>query len=75
MNGTNLGTAKLTDTVNPILVDSDGYATLVTAPSAIAVTTAGFQIGCLNVDTTIGKLYINTGNTTTPTWTVVGSQT
>ena len=74
MQGTNFGTAKLTDTVNPLFVDSNGYGVLVTAPSSALVTTAGFGIGCLLVDTTIGKLYINTGNTTTPTWTVVGSQ-
>ena len=74
MNGTNFGTAKLTDTVNPWLVDSNGYGMLVTAPSSTLVTTAGFQVGCLLIDTTLGKLYINTGNTTTPTWTVVGSQ-
>jgi hypothetical protein len=74
MKGTNLGTAHLTDTVNPIFVDGGGNGILVTAPSAGAVTTAGFQVGCLLIETTAGKLYINTGSTTTPTWTVVGSQ-
>jgi len=74
MNGTNLGTQPLTSTVNPTLVDGGGYGLLVTAPSATLVTTAGFQVGCVLIDTTLGKLFINTGNTTTPTWTVVGSQ-
>jgi hypothetical protein len=30
--------------------------------------------GSLCTDTTNGKLYINTGTTASPTWTVVGSQ-
>lgn len=74
MNGTNLGTGALTDTVNPTLVDGNGYGLLVTAPSAGAVTGAGYQIGCLLQETTAGKLYINTGTTASATWTVVGSQ-
>jgi hypothetical protein len=31
--------------------------------------------GALLVDTTNGKLYINTGTQAAPTWTVVGTQT
>lgn len=31
-------------------------------------------IGALLVDTTNGKLYINTGTQASPTWTVVGTQ-
>jgi len=58
--------------VYPMLVDQNGYGLMVTGTSATAI--KGFQIGCLLVDTTIGKLYINTGTTTTATWTVVGSQ-
>lgn len=48
---------------------------------AVAETTPGVNAsglgapkGGLLVDTTNGKLYINTGSDTTPTWTVVGSQ-
>lgn len=75
MNGTNLGTGSLSDTVNPTLVDVNGYALLVTAPSSAAIaSTAGYQVGCLLQETTAGKLYINTGSTTSATWTVVGSQ-
>jgi hypothetical protein len=74
MNGTNLGTTALNATYNPWLADSNGYGILVTAPSAGAVTTAGFQIGCLLLEMTAGVLYINTGNVTTPTWTKVGTQ-
>jgi hypothetical protein len=36
---------------------------------------AGFSRGALSIDTTNGKLYINTGTTTSSTWTVVGTQT
>jgi hypothetical protein len=32
-------------------------------------------IGTLLIDTTNGKLYINTGTKASPTWTVVGAQT
>jgi len=35
----------------------------------------GFSKGALSVDTTNGKLYINTGTSTSATWTVVGLQT
>lgn len=54
-----------------------------TAPTlAIAETTPGVDasargapIGTLLTDTTNGKVYINTGTASNPTWTVVGSQT
>lgn len=54
-----------------------------TAPTlAIAETTPGVDvagrgapIGARLVDTTNGKLYINTGTPASPTWTVVGTQT
>lgn len=36
---------------------------------------AGFSKGALSVDTTNGKLYINTGTASSATWTVVGTQT
>lgn len=53
-----------------------------TSPTlAVAETTPGVNasglgaaIGARLVDTTNGKEYINTGTATTPTWTVVGSQ-
>jgi hypothetical protein len=35
---------------------------------------AGYGKGALAVDTTNGKLYINTGTFASATWTVVGSQ-
>lgn len=48
---------------------------------AVAETTAGVDAtartspkGALLIDTTNGKLYINTGSAQAPTWTVVGSQ-
>ncbi|MFZ9311580.1 MAG: hypothetical protein ACO24O_08780 [Arenimonas sp.] len=36
---------------------------------------AGWSKGALVIDTTNGKLYINTGTSTSATWTVVGTQT
>lgn len=53
-----------------------------TAPTvAVAETTPGVDAfglgapkGALVIDTTNGKLYINTGSAAEPTWTVVGSQ-
>ena len=36
---------------------------------------SGFSTGALSIDTTNGKLYINTGSSTSATWTVVGTQT
>jgi hypothetical protein len=53
-----------------------------TAPTlAVAETTPGVDAtgrgagkGALAIDTTNGKLYINTGTALAPTWTVVGSQ-
>jgi hypothetical protein len=35
----------------------------------------GYSKGALAVDTTNGKLYINTGSASSATWTVVGDQT
>lgn len=35
---------------------------------------AGFSKGALSIDTTNGKLYINTGSASSATWTVVGTQ-
>ena len=32
-------------------------------------------VGSLYIDSTAGKLYINTGAISNPTWTVVGTQT
>jgi predicted phosphodiesterase len=36
---------------------------------------SGYSKGALAIDTTNGKLYINTGTSTSATWTVVGAQT
>ncbi|MBM3458882.1 MAG: hypothetical protein FJX77_10175 [Armatimonadetes bacterium] len=33
------------------------------------------EVGALLLDTTNGKLYVNTGTKASPTWTVVGTQT
>lgn len=41
----------------------------------VAETGLGAPKGALLVDTTNGKLYINTGTAADPTWTVVGTQT
>ncbi len=54
-----------------------------TAPTAaVAITTAGVTAdgrnapkGRLLIDISVGKLYINTGTPSAPTWTVVGTQT
>ena len=76
MQGTNFGTAPITNTVNPMFVDGGGNGLIVTAPSAGAVTTIGYQTGCLLLETTAGVLYINTGASAgvAPTWTKVGAQ-
>lgn len=54
--------------------NSQGYLFLWTAgvPTASA---KGYSIGCLAIDTTNGKAYINTGTAASATWTVVGAQT
>lgn len=41
----------------------------------VTATGRGYGKGKLLSDTTNGKVYINTGTTTAPTWTVVGAQT
>lgn len=40
----------------------------------VSATALGLPKGGLVIDTTNGKLYINTGSSAAPTWTVVGSQ-
>ena len=65
--------------VNTITVANNsltGTATLSIAETTPGVTATGFGAakGALLVDTTNGKLYINTGTAPVPTWTVVGSQ-
>jgi hypothetical protein len=56
--------------------DLTGYGPALNAGAPVSGTTfAGtLQKGGLVIDTTNGKLYINTGTLATPTWTVVGSQ-
>lgn len=66
--------------VSTITVDNNSLTG--TSPTvAVAETTPGVDAasrgmpkGALVVDTTNGKLYINTGTALAPTWTVVGSQ-
>ena len=71
MNGTNFF-QQGNPTVNVALTDASGNGFLLTGPSASAV--SGYAVGAILSDTTDKKLYINTGTTTTATWTVVGSQ-
>lgn len=53
-----------------------GTATLSIAKTTPGVTAdyRGYSKGKLVSDTTNGKLYVNTGTSTAPTWTVAGSQ-
>lgn len=66
--------------VNTIFVNTNaltGTKTLTVAKTTAGVTAdgRGRPKGALYVDTTGGKLYINTGTAIAPTWTVVGTQT
>ena len=45
------------------------------APSDGVTGAATASVGSLCIDTTNGKLYINTNTLASPTWTVVGAQT
>lgn len=54
--------------------NAQGHLFLYTA-GAPTDTIKGYSTGCLAVDTTNGKLYINTGTSGSATWTVVGDQT
>lgn len=54
--------------------NAQGYLFLYTAGVPTA-SIAGYSRGCLAVDTTNGKLYINTNTSLSATWTLVGSQT
>jgi len=60
--------------VYPMLTDQYGNGLIVVGASASAV--KGYAVGCQLISNVSGdvKLYINTGTTTTATWTVVGSQ-
>jgi len=72
---------NLTKAVLPVMT-ADGTLLTGTSPTvAVAITTPGVDatgrgagIGQLLVDSTNGKLYINSGTALAPTWTVVGSQ-
>ena len=77
--GTNTAKRALALAVGSNFKKSDGSAS--TGTIAIAETTPGVTAdgigvpkGGQAVDTTNGKLYINTGTSAAPTWTVVGSQ-
>lgn len=61
--------SQLTETQN-----EQGKMFLVSAGTPTA-SVAGFSKGAIATDTTNGKLFINTGTSTSATWTVVGSQT
>lgn len=75
------GAARTRQAVETITV-ADNSLTGTTPTLAIAETTPGvdssfrgYPAGQLVRDTTNKKLYINTGTTTVPVWTVVGAQT
>ena len=76
-------TGALAKKAVPLLVLVDNALTGGTSPSVtIAETTPGVSAthrgapkGTTLTDTTNAKLYINTGTSTVPTWTVVGTQT
>lgn len=66
----------------PLVAVADNSMTGTTPTLAVARTTPGVAatgrgapVGARLVDTTAGKLYINTGTAAAPVWTVVGSQT
>ncbi len=50
------------------------YGPIPHAGAPDGTTAVGARKGALLVDTTNAKLYINTGTDTSPTWTVVGTQ-
>jgi hypothetical protein len=54
---------------------SAGTAAIATTTPGVTATARDAGKGALLVDTTNGKLYINTGAALAPTWTVVGTQT
>lgn len=66
MQGTNFGQSG-TPLVNPYLTDVNGNGLIVVGASASAV--SGYAIGCILIDNVVGKIYANTGTTTTATWT------
>lgn len=49
-------------------------ASIATTTAGVDATFRGCPTGALLIDSTNGKLYINTGTALSPTWTVVGSQ-
>lgn len=57
--------------------DAGGYGPIVNAGAPVSGTTGAgtLEKGALIIDTTNGKLYINTNTKASPTWTVVGTQT
>lgn len=57
-----------------MLTDQFGNGLITVGATPYTYAVKGFSIGCLMIDNVAGKLYINTGTTTTATWTVVGSQ-
>ena len=67
MQGTNYG-QEGSPVVNPYLTDVNNNGLLVVGASASA--TAGYSTGCILLDNVSGKMYVNTGNATTATWTV-----
>jgi hypothetical protein len=68
-----LAVPTMTVAQNAMTGTSPTLAIAETTPGVDA-TSRGAPKGSLLVDTTNAKLYINTGTTTAPTWTVVGSQ-
>ena len=57
-----------------VVATDDGGDILIVATGTSPGSSAGYQTGCLWIDTSGKKLYINTNTTSSATWTVVGSQ-
>lgn len=59
---------------NNSLTGTNPTVAVVESTAGVTATHRGAALGALCVDTTNKKLYINTGTSLNPTWTVVGSQ-
>lgn len=70
----NLAVPTMTVAANNLTGTAPTLAVAETTPGVTA-TARGAKKGALLVDTTNGKLYINTNTALDPTWTVVGTQT
>lgn len=59
---------------NSSLVGTNPTAVITETTPGVTATARGAPKGAQLIDTTNGKLYLNTGTAAAPTWTVVGSQ-